>query len=314
MFEILEILQDPVYFYSLIVVLGLMVGSFLNVLIYRLPIMLERNWYQQSIQFLLELKNQGREDLSRYDASDQTVEIMVQTRPQAEIQPSFNLCTPASHCPQCGAKIRFWQNIPVLSYVFLRGHCANCDAVIPLRYPIVELLTALLSLAIAYYFGFSLQTFAGLIFTWILIALTVIDIDTQLLPDDITLFGLWFGLLLSLLYVFVTPQEAIIGAAAGYLSLWLIYWAFKMVTGKEGMGYGDFKLFALAGAWMGWTALPLVILIASASGAIWGICSMLLGLSSRDNPIPFGPFLALGAWLTFVFGDQIIALYLTWAY
>ncbi len=314
MFEFLQPLQQPIVFYTFIAVLGLVVGSFLNVVIHRVPIMLERQWYQQSIQYLLELKNQGRDDLKHFDSADQTIDITVHSRSQAEPSQTYNLLFPSSQCPHCNIPIRFWQNIPLLSYIFLRGRCSNCDSSISPRYPIIELMTALLSLVVAYYFGFSIQTLAGLLFTWILIALAAIDMDTQLLPDNITLFGLWLGLLFSLLFVFVSPQQAILGGIAGYLFLWLIYWAFKILTGKDGMGYGDFKLFAMAGAWMGWSALPLVIFIASLTGAIWGICSMLLGLSTRENPMPFGPFLALGAWLTFIFGDQIMVLYLSWVY
>ncbi len=312
-FILLETLQQPIIFYVFIGILGLIVGSFLNVVIYRLPKMLEREWYQQSVHYLLELKNQGY-NLSDYDVEDKTVEITVHTRAHPKPILPFNLFLPGSHCPQCHSPVAAWHNIPLLSYILLRGRCATCENPISPRYPIIELVTMLLSLVVAYYFGFSIQTFAGLIFTWLLIALAIIDMETQLLPDTMTLFGLWLGLLCSLFYVFISPQQAIIGAIVGYLSLWLIYWIFKFLTHKEGMGYGDFKLFALAGAWMGWTSLPLTIFMASLTGAIWGIAALLLGINQRENPIPFGPFLALSAWLSFVFGDQIVSLYLHWIY
>lgn len=309
----LAYLQEPYYFYPALFVLGLVIGSFLNVVIYRLPMMLERRWYHDCVSYLLNLKNEGR-DLNQTLTGDQTISIEVISKEQAETPPIFNLYWPPSHCPTCRHEISLWENIPLLSYTYLMGKCRQCRTSIPIRYFAIELLTGFLSLIVGYTFGVSLQLPFALLLTYGLIALTFIDIDKQILPDDITMLGLWIGLLLSLQHVFVTPSEAILGAAGGYLTFWIIYWVFKILTHKEGMGYGDFKLLALAGAWIGWKYLPIVIFIASITGTIWGLVSLMMKVSHKDQPMPFGPFLALGLWLTFILGDQIVATYLRWAY
>ena len=228
----------------------------------------------------------------------------------------YNLVVPRSRCPHCNVEIRAHQNIPVVSYLLLGGRCASCGAAISPRYPIVELGTAILSAAVAWRFGWHWQTAAALVFTWALVALTVIDLDHQILPDVITLPLLWLGLLASLAWgaglappLPVDPRSAIIGAAAGYLSLWLVYWAFKLVTGKEGMGYGDFKLFGAFGAWMGWQMLPLVILLSAFSGAVIGIAMIALRGRDRNIPIPFGPYLAAAGWIALMWGPQIVGGY-----
>lgn len=311
--EASELLKQPVFFYPFVAIVGLVIGSFLNVVIYRLPRMMERSWYVQCIEYLVSLKNQGKAEYEPYISSEQTVEIVLKPHEKSESVPHFNLFWPTSKCPNCQHAIRPWENIPLLSYLFLLGKCSKCKWRIPLRYPGVELLTMLLSLVVAGHFGMSLQLLPALFFTWLMIALTFIDIDTQLLPDELTMMGLWVGLLISIPVLFVTPTEAIIGAAVGYLILWSLYWVFKLLTQKEGMGYGDFKLMALAGAWVGWQYLPVVVLISSFTGAIWGLASIMMRITHRDHPMPFGPFIALGAWLTLIYGEPIVSHYLQWA-
>ncbi|MEE4145952.1 MAG: A24 family peptidase [Halieaceae bacterium] len=264
--------------------LGLVVGSFLNVVIYRLPLMMESRWRSDCCE-LLELPRE----------------------PQA---PRLTLSTPNSHCPHCGAAIKPWHNIPVLSYLLLRGRCANCNVGISPRYPAVELVTGLLSLALAWYFPLSWALLGAVLFTWALVALTMIDVDHKLLPDDITLPLLWLGLLFNLNGTFVSLGDAVVGAMAGYLVLWSVYWLFKLLTGKEGMGYGDFKLLAALGAWLGWQALPLIILLSSLVGAVCRIALMVLKGRGRDNPIPFGPYLAAAGWICLIWGDEITRRYL----
>ncbi|MCL5669178.1 MAG: A24 family peptidase, partial [Gammaproteobacteria bacterium] len=254
-------------------VLGLAVGSFLNVVIYRLPRMMQRDWRAQCRQ-LLELPDERAEP--------------------------FNLVVPRSRCPKCGHVITALENIPLLSYLALKGKCSACAAPISLRYPAVELLTAILSAAVAAHFGFAWLSAAALMLTWALIALTFIDLEHQLLPDSITLPLLWSGLLLSLTGMFVGSRSAIIGAAAGYLALWAVYWLFKLATGKEGMGQGDFKLLAVLGAWLGWQALPVVILLSSLVGALVGISMVLFLGRDKNIPIPFGPYLAAAGWLALI--------------
>lgn len=273
-------------------VLGLFVGSFLNVVVYRLPIMMERSWRRECQEFL---------ELSADDLPDGKFS-------NTDDKP-FNLAIPRSACPSCGNQIKAWQNVPVLSWLFLRGKCHNCKTRISPEYPIVELLTGLMSLAIAMKFGASLQTCFALVFTWSLICLALIDFHTTLLPDSITLPLMWLGLLLSLIPVFVGSQEALIGAAAGYLSLWLVFQTFKLITGKEGMGFGDFKLLAALGAWLGFTQLPLVILLSSLTGAIVGVTMMAAFKHQRDKPIPFGPYLAIAGWIAFMWGDALVEWY-----
>lgn len=272
-------LTTPFIFTILVGVIGLLVGSFLNVVIYRLPIMMKREWRKDCLEFL-ELEN------------DVPSEI-------------FNLALPASSCPHCHAKIRPWQNIPVLSYLWLRGKCANCKNTISSRYPVVELLTAVLSMIVAWHFGFGWQAAAGLLLTWVLISLSLIDLDTQLLPDVIVLPMLWLGLIASLFFVFVDSSTSIIGASAGYLALWSVYHGFKLFTGKEGMGHGDFKLLAMLGAWLGWQYLGLIILLSSVVGAFIGITLISLNKQNRDVPIPFGPYLAIAGWIALLWGNSL---------
>ncbi len=287
MFQLLQ--QNPIIFLTMIGFLGLCVGSFLNVVIYRLPIMMERDWRAQSAE-LLEVANPD-------------IDL------EGEIKP-FNLSTPNSTCPACDTPIRAWQNIPVISYLMLGGRCANCKSSISMRYPLVELLTAIFSVLVACYFGFSLQTLFALFLTWALIALTLIDFDHQLLPDIITLPLLWLGLFASLFDVFTDSQSSIIGAIAGYLSLWSVYMAFKLLTGKEGMGFGDFKLLAVFGAWFGWKLLPVIILLSSVIGALVGICLIVLFKRGREVPIPFGPYLAGAGLVALFYGEQLMGWYL----
>jgi leader peptidase (prepilin peptidase)/N-methyltransferase len=281
--------------------LSLLIGSFLNVVIHRLPIMLDRQWRAQAQDML------GSGTSSPPSTADGS-------QPPSR----YNLLTPRSACPHCGSEIKAHQNIPVVSYLLLGGKCAQCKARISPRYPVVEITTAILSAAVVWQFGWHWQSLAALCFTWTLVALTAIDLDHQILPDVITLPLLWLGLLLSLAWhaglappVPVDPRSAIIGGATGYLSLWLVYWAFKLVTGKEGMGYGDFKLFGAFGAWMGWQMLPLVILLAAFTGAIVGIVLIMLRGRDRNLPIPFGPYLAAAGWIALMWGPQIVGGYLS---
>jgi leader peptidase (prepilin peptidase)/N-methyltransferase len=268
--------------------LGLMVGRFPNVVIYRLPAMMERDWRAQCAEL------EGRE-------------------PLAEAARRFNLVVPRSRCGHCGAPIKAWQNIPVLSYLWLKGRCAACGTAISPQYPIVELVSGVLSVWVVVHFGLTGAGLAALILTWALIALSVIDLKTTLLPDDITLPLLWLGLLINTGGLFAAGAvDAIVGAAAGYAALWSVYWLFKLATGKEGMGYGDFKLLAMLGAWMGWQALPAIILISSLVGAVVGISLILFAGHKRQIPIPFGPYLAAAGWIQLLYGDAIIAAYLNW--
>ena len=273
------------YLVPILLVFGAMTGSFLNVVIHRLPIMLKRGWTQECQAFL----------------SEQDTGI-----PSEPIKKeAYNLAWPNSQCPHCQHSIRAIENIPVISYIALKGKCRHCQAPISMRYPIVESLGALLTLVLAFHFGMTWPFFFSLMLTYSLIALTFIDFDHQLLPDQITLPMLWLGLLVNTQSLFTTPIAAIIGATAGYLSLWSVYQIFKLLTGKEGMGYGDFKLLALFGAWLGWTYLPLIILISAFVGAIVGISLMLFKGHSRQTPIPFGPYLAAAGWIALLWGDTI---------
>jgi leader peptidase (prepilin peptidase)/N-methyltransferase len=264
-------------------ILGIIVGSFLNVVIHRLPKMMEREWRAQCA----ELNNQPAESVPRY-----------------------NLMAPRSACPHCGHTLSAFENIPVLSYLFLRGKCKGCGVAISPRYPIVEFLSGVLSAFAAWHFGFGLAGLAAIVFVWALIALTFIDFDTQLLPDDITLPLLWLGLLLNLNGAFTSLPDAIIGAIAGYLVLWSVYWLFKLTTGKEGMGFGDFKLLAAIGAWLGWQMLPLVILLSSLVGAVVGITLIIFAKHGRNIPIPFGPYLAGGGLIALFWGQPLTQSYL----
>lgn len=262
-------------------VFGLLIGSFLNVVIYRLPKMMQR-------------------DNDNYVAHESGKEL--------PYQDTFNLMVPRSACPHCGHKITALENIPVISYLALRGKCSACKAPIPLRYPAIEAVTAVISAALIWHFGSGWAGIATLGFAYALIAMTCIDYDTQLLPDDLTLPLLWAGLLLNINATFVPLQDAVIGAAAGYLVLWAVYWLFKLVTGKEGMGYGDFKLLAALGAWMGWKALPSIILLSSVVGAIVGILLIVLAGRARDKTIPFGPYLAAAGMIAMLWSAPIAAL------
>jgi leader peptidase (prepilin peptidase)/N-methyltransferase len=282
--------------------LGLAIGSFLNVVVYRVPIMMERAW---------------REQCAELQAGD----TAVNPAGEATAAPAdavggkpFNLWWPPSACPGCGKPIAAHHNIPVLSYLWLRGRCAACGSRISSRYPIVEAAAAVTGLIVAFVLGPSWQTVAALFFTWTLLALALIDIDHKLLPDSMTLPLLWAGIVLSLAPVggappFADLQSSVIGAVAGYLALWSVYWVFKLVTGKEGMGYGDFKLLAALGAWLGWQMLPLVILLSAAVGTVIGVAMIVLGGRSRHNPIPFGPYLAAAGWIALLWGQELVALY-----
>lgn len=284
MIELFSLFKSaPIVFAIVSGLLGLVVGSFLNVVIHRLPKMMEREWHAQCD------------------------ELNGQTPPPT---PRYNLLVPRSACPHCGHAITAIENIPVLSYLFLRGKCKGCGAAISPRYPIVEALSGILSACAAWHFGFGPAGLAAIVFVWALIVLTFIDLDTQLLPDDITLPLLWLGLLLNLNNIFTALPNAVIGAVAGYLVLWSVYWAFKLTTGKEGMGFGDFKLLAAIGAWLGWTLLPLVILLSSLVGAIVGISLIVFAKHGRNIPIPFGPYLAGGGLIALFWGQALTENYL----
>ena len=276
----------PWLYFSLVFLFSLMIGSFLNVVIHRLPIMLEREWQAEYLGY-----------------------FNPETQPQQEER--YNLMVPRSACPHCGHAITAMENIPLLSWLWLKGRCRECQAPISARYPLVELLTALLSLVVAATFAPGWGLLAALLLTWVLVALTFIDLDKMLLPDQLTLPLLWGGLLFNLAGGFAPLADAVIGAMAGYLVLWSLYWAFKLLTGKEGMGYGDFKLLAALGAWLGWQALPIVLLLSSLVGAIIGISLILLRNHHQNKPIPFGPYLAIAGWIALLWGDTITRWYLT---
>ncbi|MDB6090002.1 MAG: methyltransferase [Gammaproteobacteria bacterium] len=299
--------SSPAFFVGTCLVFGLLIGSFLNVVIYRVPVMLERQWREQC------------QEIAATDAASATP--MTSASPPAtqasKGSEPFNLVVPRSACPSCKAPITALQNIPVLSYLFLRGRCANCGTRISARYPAIEALTGILSAAVAWKFGFGWPTLAALLLTWFLVALTFIDVDHQLLPDNLTLPLLWIGLLLSLwgpqgggAPIPVDMRSSLVGAIAGYLSLWSVYHLFRLLTGKEGMGYGDFKLFAALGAWLGWKMLLPIILIAAAVGAVVGIAMLAMRGQNRSTPIAFGPFLAAAGWLMMMFGQELVTGYL----
>jgi len=275
-------------FSALAGVIGLLVGSFLNVVIYRLPIMMQRGWRKECTEYL-------------------------QISPEADADEPFNLVFPLSRCPGCNTPIKPYQNIPVISYLFLKGQCATCGCHISMRYPVIEALTAITSVIVAWHFGYTLQAGFALLLTWALIALIFIDIDHQLLPDSITLPMLWLGMCLSLFNVFTDAHASIIGAVAGYLALWAVFHLFKLATGKEGMGYGDFKLLALFGAWLGWQYLPIIILLSSLVGAVIGLGMIVFAKHDHNVPIPFGPYLAIAGWIALLWGNDLNQLYLTTA-
>ncbi len=284
--------QMPILFIGISFVLALLIGSFLNVVIYRLPIMMEREWRAQC-------------------------EEIAET-PAAELPTGrFDLVAPRSRCPSCGHTITAIQNIPVISYLVLGGKCGSCKAPISRRYPVIELLTAVMTAIVAWRFGFGWEAAAAILMTWTLIAISVIDIDHQIIPDSISLPLIWAGLFLSLFHesagaeiLFVDPGTAIAGGLAGYLSLWSIYHLFRLLTGKEGMGYGDFKLLAALGAWLGWQILPLIILLSAFVGAIVGVALIAFKRQDRNVPIPFGPYLAAAGWIAMLYGPQILDTYL----
>ena len=292
--ELLDTFRDlPWFFIGTATVFGLVVGSFLNVVIHRLPKMMEADWRTQCIEFLHPEQAES-----------------ANTNANANEKPRYNLVVPRSACPSCGHKITAMENIPVLSYLALRGKCSKCRAPIGVRYPLVELLTGVLTGLLAWHFGVSWQALFGIIFLWALVTLTFIDADTTLLPDDITLPLLWLGLLVNMAGIFTTIQSAVIGAAAGYLALWTVYWAFKLITGKEGMGYGDFKLLAALGAWLGWQMLPLVILLSALVGTIVGVAGIVLHGREKGAKLPFGPYLAAAGLIALVWGAPLNAWYL----
>jgi leader peptidase (prepilin peptidase) / N-methyltransferase len=275
---------NPEFFYTVAALTGLLVGSFLNVVIYRLPIMMEREWRAECNQFL-----------------------GIKTADNPE--PGFNLVVPGSACPHCQHKIRPIENIPVLSYLILGVKCSNCKQTISLRYPLIEAVTAILTLVVAIHFGVSMQALLAILLTWSLIALTAIDYDHQLLPDSITLPVLWIGILCNMSGLYTDVYSSLYGTIAGYMALWSVYIAFKLATGKEGMGHGDFKLLAMLGAWLGWQALPVIILVSSLLGSVVGIGLILFGGHKKSQPIPFGPYLALAGWISLLYGNDLIRLY-----
>lgn len=275
--------QVPWAFYSYIIVVGLLVGSFLNVVIYRLPVMMQREWRSDCLEFL--------------------------QQPAEKAEDKFNLLLPRSRCGKCGHQITALENIPLISYLFLRGQCSSCHTHISIQYPLVELFCGLISFIVAWHFGVSLQTFFALILSWSLIAASGIDIGHKLLPDSITLPLLWLGILLSFFNIFIDLQSSVIGAMAGYMCLWSVYIVFKVITGKEGMGHGDFKLLAMLGAWMGWKLLFVIILTSSLVGATIGITMILLKKTSRGTQIPFGPYLAAAGWISLLYGEQLNRFY-----
>jgi leader peptidase (prepilin peptidase)/N-methyltransferase len=284
--------DSPLIFVSIVFLLSLVIGSFLNVVIYRLPIMMEREWRAQCKE-------------------------LAEAPPGKIPDGRFNLMVPQSRCPSCGTQITALQNIPVVSYFMLRGKCGSCATRISRRYPIVEAMTAIMTAIVAWRFGFGWESAAAIVLTWALIAISVIDIDHQIIPDSISLPFLWIGLILSLVnpaaggnVLFVEPKTAIVGALAGYLSLWSVYQLFLIMTGKEGMGYGDFKLLAMLGAWLGWQMLPLIILLSAVVGAAVGITMIIVRRHDRHIPIPFGPYLAAAGWIAMLWGEQIVSSYL----
>jgi leader peptidase (prepilin peptidase)/N-methyltransferase len=288
--------SNPLLFITVVFVLGLLVGSFLNVVIFRFPIMLKRDWEDQCRELIGPTGEPREEGESGAEKAAHR----------------FNLVVPGSHCLKCGHEITAIENIPVLSYLFLKGRCSSCGVRISARYPIIEIVTAILSALVAWRLGPGWQTILALTFTWAIIALAGIDLDEKLLPDAITLPLLWLGLIVSLwsFPAFADMRSAIIGAAGGYLSLWLLFHLFRLITGKEGMGYGDFKLLAALGAWSGWQMLPLTVLLSTVVGAVVGVVLIVAGRRDRQTAIPFGPYLAAAGWISLLWGTDIMDFYL----
>ena len=276
-------------YFFLLGLFTLLVGSFLNVLIHRLPIMLERSWQQEY------------QDYFTNDGSNSPTTTTIKP---------YNLFLPRSACPHCGHQITAAENIPLFSWLFLKGRCSSCHQPISARYPMVELLCALASITVALYYPPGWALAGALLLTWVLLALTFIDLDKLLLPDQLTLPLLWLGLLLNLSQQFVSLDDAVIGAIAGYMVLWSLYWTFKLLTGKEGMGYGDFKLLAALGAWLGWQSLPLILILSSCVGAVLGIVLITMKRQQQGKPMPFGPYLAIAGWIALLWGNQITNWYL----
>ena len=288
--------NNPTAAMTTALIFGLLVGSFLNVVIYRLPVMLEREWREQCRELETQDDPVGDEPIA-----DQ----------ELQAEPAFNLIVPRSRCPSCAHEIKAHQNIPLISYLMQRGKCSNCAWPIPLRYPAVELLSGILSVVVIAHFGVSLAGLAGLGFTYALIAAAFIDLDTMYLPDNITLPLLWAGLVVNFSATFVPLSTAVAGAMVGYLFLWTIYWTFKLLTGKEGMGYGDFKLLAALGAWLGWSIVPGAIFLSAVVGAVVGISMIVLRGHQRQIPIPFGPYIAAAGWACLIWGEQIKSVYIS---
>ena len=293
MSELALIQHNPVLYLSLIFIFGLLVGSFLNVVIYRVPIILKRQWKADCVSFLAQEKEPAPGSTT---SNEQT----------------FNLIVPRSRCPHCGHLITALENVPVLSFLFLGGRCRECRTPFSVRYPLIEILSATLAVLVAWKYGFSYQAAMGIVLSWALISLSLIDYDHQYLPDNITLPFLWLGLFLNLNNLYVDLASAVLGAIMGYLVLWLVYQVFKIVTGKEGMGYGDFKLLAMLGAWLGWQALPAIILISTLVGSIIGVSLIVFKQHNRNHPIPFGPYLAIAGWIVLLWGNEINQAYLNW--
>ena len=281
---IFDILKDnPALLYSAVFLLSLCIGSFMNVVIHRLPEMMKREWRSQSIEYL--------EIADQYPDEDTT---------------AYSLSKPESHCPNCKHKIRWYENLPVVSYIALRGKCSACKQPISIRYPVVELITGLISVFVAMHFGWSAQLLPALFLTWGIIAMVGIDFDHQLLPDSLTLPLLWLGLLVNTQSLFVDPVTAIIGAACGYLVLWSIYWIFKILTGKEGMGFGDFKMLGMVGAWLGWEILPMTLLLSAGVGLAIMLPQMLFLGRDRTKAFAFGPFIGIAGWIMLIWGDKLL--------
>lgn len=290
----LELIRESApLFIAVVFAFSLLIGSFLNVVIHRLPIMMEREW-----------REQARE--------------LADTPPETDLpEGRFDLLVPSSHCPSCGALISTWQNIPVISYLLLRGRCANCKSSISARYPLVEFMTAVLAATTAWHFGLGWEALLAIVLTMTLLSITMIDAGTQLIPDAIVLPLMWLGLAMSLFHplpgantLFIEPSDAIVGAMAGYLSLWSVFWLFKLVTGKDGMGYGDFKLLAALGAWLGWQQLPMIILMSAVVGVALNVGMIITRGKDRSIPIPFGPYLAGAGWITMIWGETIKNTYI----
>ncbi|MBH0059277.1 prepilin peptidase [Pseudoalteromonas sp. SWXJZ94C] len=304
--SIIDLMQSQLWFYLTTVgLVSLCVGSFLNVVIYRLPLMMQREW-QSECRILLE--DELKANVANTNKNTNST-VGGNTENSTGSNQPFNLVKPNSTCPKCKTAIKPWQNIPIISWLFLKGKCANCSNPISVRYPAVEAITAILSLVVAYSFGATEQALLYILVTWVLVALTFIDIDHMLLPDQLTLPLVWLALIASVMGYTIAPADAIVGAACGYLSLWSVFWLFKLLTGKEGMGYGDFKLLAVFGALLGWQSLLTIILLSSVVGAIIGIALLSIQGKDKATPIPFGPYLAIAGWIAMLWGSQLQSTY-----